>query len=150
MKNKSYFESIIMIGKVYNLFLELLKNELHSLKIRDINNTQCMILYNLGKKYVTVGELNEKYYIGTNVNYNLINMVKKGYLIKEPNLHDFRTMNVKLSEKGLELHVKLDKLFNIHIHELKQGGYDESFGMLCKGLDCMEEFWINMLHSIKV
>src|SRR5882762_6064872 len=121
MKNKDYFETFMKIERMYRLFLEVVKAELVRLKIRDITNAQCLILYNLGDNYVTVGELNEKYYLGTNINYNLCNMVKNGYFIKTQSIHDLRTFNIKLSDKGFELHRKLDKIFNSHLHDLKLG-----------------------------
>lgn len=149
MKSKDYFETVIKIERVHKLFLEVMKAELFRLKIRDINNIQALILYNLGDNYVTVGELNEKYYLGTNISYNLRNMVKNGYFIKETSIHDTRTYNIKLSEKGFDLHRKLDKIFNSHIHDLNEGGYDESIGYLSTQLDGMKEFFLDTLHSIK-
>lgn len=150
MTNKDYFETVKKIERLHRLFLEVVKAELLRLKIRDITNVQFLILYNLGDNCVTVGELNEKYYLGTNISYNLRNMVKNGYFIKEPCIHDTRTYIVKLSEKGLELHRKIDKIFNIHIHDLKQGGYYEKIlEDLSIPLDGMEEFFIDMLHIIK-
>ncbi len=148
MKNKDYFETVIKIERLHKLFLEVVKAELFKLKIRDITNVQALILYNLGDNSVTVGELNEKYYLGTNISYNLRKLVKNGYFIKEISIHDTRTFNVKLSDKGFELHRKLDKIFNSHVHDLKLDGYDQSLGDLSIPLDGMEEFWIDTLHSI--
>lgn len=67
-----YFESITLIERLHFLFLDVMKTELDRLRIFDINNVQCFILYNVGKNEMTVGELsNRGYYLGSNVSYNL-------------------------------------------------------------------------------
>src|SRR5476649_1853148 len=111
---ESYFQSVVMIERLHRLFLEVVKVELDRLDIRDINNVQCLVLYNIGKGQVTVGELtNRGYYLGSNVSYNLRKMVQHSYLVQEASAHDRRSSHVKLSDKGLSLHDKLDDLFTM-------------------------------------
>ena len=100
----SYFEAVVMIERLHRLFLEVVKMELDKLHTRDINNVQALVLYNIGKSQLTVGELtNRGYYLGSNVSYNLRKMVQNDYVLQVPSPHDRRSSHVKLSAKGLEL-----------------------------------------------
>lgn len=144
---ENYFKSVVMIERLHRLFLEVVKVELDRMKIRDINNVQCLVLYNVGRGQVTVGELtNRGYYLGSNVSYNLRKMVQNGYLIQEPSPHDRRSSHVKLSDKGLKLHDKLDELFTMHAKTLAHEGVDATkASQLDEMLTSLEGFWTSLL-----
>lgn len=69
---KSYREVIALIEQVHRLFLEVVKLELDGLRIRDINNVQALILFNIGNAEMTIGELTLRgCYLGSKVSHNL-------------------------------------------------------------------------------
>ena len=144
---ENYFKSVVMIERLHRLFLEVVKVELDRAKIRDINNVQCLVLYNIGRGQVTVGELtNRGYYLGSNVSYNLRKMVQNSYLVQEPSPHDRRSSHVKLSTKGLSLHDKLDDLFTMHAKALAHDGVDDqTVAKLDETLTQLEGFWTSLL-----
>lgn len=141
-----YFDSVIMIERLHRLFLEVLKVELDRLDVQDINNVQCLILYNIGKDQVTVGELtNRGYYLGSNVSYNLRKMVLNGYILQEASLHDRRSSHVKLSQKGIELYHKTDELFKLHTTELSKSIMSKDLESFRDSLAKLENFWNTLL-----
>lgn len=145
---EAYFESVVMIERLHRLFLEVIKAELDRMGMRDINNVQALVLYNIGDEQVTVGELtNRGYYLGSNVSYNLRKMVQNEYLIQEPSPHDRRSSHVKLSPKGMDLYQKLDKTLGQHVQYLERNQRgDESFlNSLGKTLKSLESFWNGLL-----
>jgi DNA-binding MarR family transcriptional regulator len=144
---ENYFKSVVMIERLHRLFLEVVKVELDRMKIRDINNVQCLVLYNVGRGQVTVGELtNRGYYLGSNVSYNLRKMVQNDYLVQEPSTHDRRSSHVKLSDKGMKLHDKLDELFTMHAKALAHEGVDAAQAeKLDDMLTSLEGFWTSLL-----
>ena len=88
-----YFEPIRLIARLHRQFLEVVKVELDRTGMADINNIQALILSNIGKEELTVGELtNRGYYLGSNVSYNVKKMVENGYLEQERSLHDRRSV----------------------------------------------------------
>lgn len=90
--------------RLYRLFLDIIKLELDSLSIADINSIQALTLMNIGKNTITIGELTTKgYYTGSNASYNIRKMTASGYVIQAPSPHDKRACYIKLSVKGLEL-----------------------------------------------
>lgn len=143
----SYFQSVVMIERLHRLFLEVVRVELDRLAIQDINNVQCLVLYNIGKGQVTVGELtNRGYYLGSNVSYNLHKMVQNGYLVQEPSKHDKRSSHVRLSSKGLSLHNQLDGILTHHANSLDMAGINaDKMQMLNETLQRLESFWSGLI-----
>lgn len=122
METSSYFDAIQLIERLHRHFMDVLKVELDRNNIQDINNVQSMILYNIGEDELTVGELTVRgYYLGSNVSYNVKKMVENGYLEQERSVHDKRSIRVKLSEKGKNLHTLVQDMFLRH-----QGAIDQS------------------------
>ena len=139
----SYFETIQLIERLHRYFLDVVKVELDRRNILDINNVQAMILHNVGNDEMTVGELTLRgYYLGSNVSYNVKKMVEHGYLIQERSVHDKRSIRVKLSEKGKNLHDALEEMFARH--EKLLANADISGDSLVNATNTMkklERFW---------
>jgi DNA-binding MarR family transcriptional regulator len=114
-----YLDSIHLIERLHRQFLEVVKGELDRLGVQDINNIQALILYNIGKDDLTVGELtNRGYYLGSNVSYNVRKMVENDYLVQERSTHDKRSVRVRASDKGLQLWARLDDMFKRHAERM--------------------------------
>lgn len=124
MKN-DYLNAVRLIERLHRQFLEVVKAEIERLGIRDINNIQALILYNIGEDELTVGELTHRgYYLGSNVSYNVRKMVENGYLMQERSPHDRRSIRVRLSDKGLELWRALDGVFDNQSALLSETGIE--------------------------
>jgi DNA-binding MarR family transcriptional regulator len=116
-----YLEVISLIERLHRQFLELVKLELEGLGIRDINNVQGMMLFNIGDAEMTVGELTWRgCYLGSNVSYNVKSLVESGYLAQERSVHDRRSIHVKLTEKGRALRDRLSAMHERHIGLLQE------------------------------
>lgn len=146
--NHPYYEAILLVERLHRHFLEVVKVELDAKGVQDINNVQALILYNLGQDEMTVGELTARgYYLGSNVSYNVKSMVEANYLVQERSPHDRRSVRVKLSEKGLELHKHLGGFFEKQIQmldgaDLKQ----EEMARTTESLRKIEKFWTSVIN----
>lgn len=122
MNSKSeYIASMLLIEKVYKAFLNLVKDELDKIGAFDINNVQCLLLYQIGRNQVNVSDIISKgYYSGSNVSYNLKKMSEASYIEQTQANHDKRASVIKLSAKGLGMVKKLDKIFEKHVSVLKE------------------------------
>ena len=139
-----YFDAIQLIERLHRHFLDVLKVELDKKGIQDINNVQCMILYNIGADDLTVGELTLRgYYLGSNVSYNVKKMVENGYLEQERSVHDKRSIRVKLSDKGVELRNMLSTMFERHEGQIEGSEplSPESLTQMNNTLAAIEKFW---------
>lgn len=144
----SYYEAVFLVERVHRHFLELVKTDLDRQGIQDINNVQALILYNIGKDEMTVGELTARgYYLGSNVSYNVKKMFENGYITQERSPHDKRSVRVKLSEKGLALHKRMEEHMEKQVSAL--GGSNITNDELVKASDVMkklERFWGGMIN----
>src|SRR5579859_3001762 len=116
---ESYLNLIALVERLHRQFLELVRTELDSHGIQDINNVQALILFNIGSAELTVGELTLRgCYLGSNVSYNVKKMVENGYLLQERSPHDRRSIRVRLTDKGRELREKLSSMHERHVEML--------------------------------
>jgi DNA-binding MarR family transcriptional regulator len=126
--NNAYLNVISLIERLHRQFLEVVKLELDGMGIRDINNVQAMVLFNIGDAEMTVGELTLRgCYLGSNVSYNIKKMVEQGYLSQTRSVHDRRSAHVRLSEKGRRLRESLIAMHRRHVNMLRDaaiGGDD--------------------------
>jgi DNA-binding MarR family transcriptional regulator len=141
-----YLEAIRLTERLHRQFLEVVKAELDSHNLDDINNVQSLILYNIGRDELTVGELtNRGYYLGSNVSYNVRKLVENGYLIQERSVHDRRSIRVKLSPKGLVLCDRIDAMFERQMKALVATGSLEDLNQAANYYRRLERFWISQL-----
>jgi len=118
----AYLDIIVLVERLHRQFLEVVKVELDSQGVHDINNVQAMILFNIGDVEMTVGELTLRgCYLGSNVSYNVKKMVEAGYLVQERSPHDRRSVRVRLSDKGRVLRDKISAMHDRHVQALTQG-----------------------------
>jgi DNA-binding MarR family transcriptional regulator len=111
-----YVQSILLADRVHRLFLDNVKCELQRLNFQDITHTQAVLLYNIGRESMMVGDLiSRKYYLGSNVNYSLRSMVETGYVKQTRSDFDKRSVFVSLTEKGLKLFDELECAFQRYL-----------------------------------
>lgn len=144
---ESYFETIRLIERLHRQFLEVVKVELDRTGVADINNIQALILSNIGKEELTVGELtNRGYYLGSNVSYNVKKMVENGYLEQERSPHDRRSVRVRVSQKGLEVCDLIAGLHERHTTQLADSPLAAELKGINTSLMSLERFWTEDLR----
>lgn len=143
MLNTPYFETIQLIERLHRYFLDVVKAEIDRKAIEDINNVQCMILYNIGADEMTVGELTLRgYYLGSNVSYNVKKMTENGYIEQARSVHDKRSIKVRLTVKGAALFTALQEMFKRHEGNIEGSELsDERMVETIKTLQMLERFW---------
>ena len=139
----AYLDVIALVERLHRQFLEVVKLELDTNGVHDINNVQAMILYNIGEFEMTVGELTLRgCYLGSNVSYNVKKMLENGYIVQERSPHDRRSVRVRLSEKGLALHAQAQQDARAPRRRLGQGVVQpEDLVSAHKTLRRLERFW---------
>lgn len=144
---EQYLITIRLIERLHRRFLDVIKTELDRLGVHDIKNVQTLILSNIGEEELTVGELTARgYYLGSNVSYNVKNLVENGYLIQERSPHDKRQMRVRLSEKGLQLTAQIDRLYARNAEELSGRVVTvEQLRDLNQSLLGIERYWSSLI-----
>jgi DNA-binding MarR family transcriptional regulator len=101
---QAYLDIIQLIERLHRHFLDVLRTELRTLGIEDINAVQALLLYNIGENEVVIRDLKDRgYYHGSNVSYNIKALTECGYLTQERSARDRRSMRLRLTERGMAL-----------------------------------------------
>jgi DNA-binding MarR family transcriptional regulator len=99
-----YVDITRLIERLHRRFLDVVRFELKRLGIDDINAVQALILTNVQDQEIAVRDLAEKgYYTGSNITYNLKQLLDGGYVIQERSPRDRRSVLIRLTDKGLAL-----------------------------------------------
>ncbi|MGQ0664980.1 MAG: MarR family winged helix-turn-helix transcriptional regulator [Pseudomonadota bacterium] len=147
---RAYLDAVALVERLHRHFLEVVKSEIDRLAVRDVNNIQALILYNMGSEELTVGELTERgYYLGSNVSYNLKKLIDHGYIAQARSPHDRRLVRIRATPKGSELRARLDHVFQRHADELARGAARiEDLKTLETTLRRLETFWSASLAPV--
>jgi DNA-binding MarR family transcriptional regulator len=142
----NYIKIIALVEQLHRQFLERVRLELDGLDIRDINNVQALLLFNIGEAQMTVSELSLRgCYLGSNVTYNIKKTAENGYLAQERSTHDRRVTYVRLTEKGAKLRDKLQQMHQRQVDALHQTAItDEDLQALTRTLNRLERFWVRV------
>ncbi len=139
-----YLEALTLVERLHRRLLDVIKDEFDRRGRADINSVQALLLYNIGDKELTAGELRTRgYYLGSNVSYNLKKLVEMGFLDHQRSRIDRRSVRIKLTDKGREVRDIVDALYHKHVRTVEQvGGINaDEFGVLNKALHRLERFW---------
>src|SRR5213595_1257195 len=141
-------EALTLVERLHRRLFDVIKDEFDRRSRADINAVQALLLYNIGEKDLTAGELRTRgYYLGSNVSYNLKKLVEMGYIHHQRSRMDRRSVRVSLTEKGREVRDVVDHLYERHIRSIDQVGgiASEDFRLLNRSLQRLERFWTDQI-----
>ena len=143
-----YLEALTLVERLHRRLLDVIKDEFDRRGRADINAVQALLLFNIGDKELTAGELRSRgYYLGSNVSYNLKKLVEMGYLHHARSRVDRRSVRISLTEKGSEVHKIIEELYQKHVRTIEQVGGIASgeLQVLNKALQRLERFWTDQI-----
>ena len=118
-----YLETLSMVERLHRRLLDVVKDEFDRRDRSDVNAVQALLLYNIGDKELTAGELRTRgYYLGSNVSYNVKKLVEMGFLHHSRSRIDRRSVRISLTEKGKEVHRIVAAVYDKHARTVEQIG----------------------------
>ena len=142
---EEYMAVISLVERLHRHFLNVVKLELECSDIRDTNNVQAIMLFNLGDAEMTVGELTLRgCYLGSNVSYNLKKLVGNGYVEQARSSHDRRSTHVRLTPKGHALRDRLAAMHRRHAESLQCVIPAPDLEHTAATLSRLERFWVRV------
>ena len=144
-----YLESLALVERLHRRLLDVIKDELDRRGRTDVNSVQALLLYNIGGHEVTAGELRTRgYYLGSNVSYNVKKLVEMGYLNHQRSRVDRRSVRIRLTKIGEEIHAMVASLYDKHVHTVEQiGGISvDDFARLNNALTRLDRFWTDQIR----
>ncbi len=145
----SYLEALTLVERLHRRLLDVIKDEFDRRGRSDVNPVQALLLYNIGGKELTAGELRTRgYYLGSNVSYNVKKLVETGFLHHARSRVDRRAVRISLTPKGKEVHETVAGLYDKHVATVEQiGGIScEEFAKLNQSLARLERFWTDQIR----
>ena len=143
-----YLEALTLVERLHRRLLDVIKDEFDRRGRADINSVQALLLYNIGDKELTAGELRTRgYYLGSNVSYNLKKLVELGFLDHQRSRVDRRSVRIRLTAQGQEIRRIVDALYQKHVKTVEQVGgiSNEELATLNKSLHRLERFWTDQI-----
>jgi DNA-binding MarR family transcriptional regulator len=144
-----YLEALTLVERLHRRLLDVIKDEFDRRGRGDVNSVQALLLYNIGDKELTAGELRTRgYYLGSNVSYNVKKLVETGYLHHARSRIDRRAVRISLTDKGREVHEVVAGLYDKHVVTVEQiGGItSDEFARLNQSLVRLERFWTDQIR----
>ena len=145
----AYLEALTLVERLHRRLLDVIKDEFDRRGRADVNSVQALLLYNIGDKELTAGELRTKgYYLGSNVSYNVKKLVELGFLHHARSRLDRRSVRISLTAKGKEVHEIVSGLYDKHVATVEQiGGISsDEFERLNNSLGRLERFWTDQIR----
>jgi DNA-binding MarR family transcriptional regulator len=144
-----YLEALTLVERLHRRLLDVIKDEFDRKGRTDINSVQALLLYNIGDKELTAGELRTRgYYLGSNVSYNVKKLVEMGYLHHARSRVDRRAVRISLTAKGKQIHDAVSGIYEKHVNTVEQiGGIPaEEFERVNQALGRLERFWTDQIR----
>jgi DNA-binding MarR family transcriptional regulator len=147
----SYLDALALVERLHRLLLDVIKDEFERVGILEINAVQALLLFNIGDNEVTAGELKTRgYYQGSNVSYNLKKLVDMGFMHHQRCEIDRRSVRVRLTPRGREIHQLVAGLFARHAEGLqdRQVLDQNGIGDITSALKRVERYWTDQIRYI--
>jgi DNA-binding MarR family transcriptional regulator len=144
----AYLETLTMVERLHRRLLDVIKDEFDRRGRSDVNAVQALLLFNIGDKELTAGELRTRgYYLGSNVSYNVKKLVEMGYLHHARSRIDRRSVRISLTDKGEEVHRIIAGLYEKHATTVEQigGVMADDFARMNVSLARLERFWTDQI-----
>ena len=144
-----YLHALRLIERLHRLLLDVIKDEFDRRGGAEINSVQALLLYNMGERELTAGELKSRgHYLGSNVSYNLKKLVDMGYLHYKRSEKDRRSVRVSLTSKGQEARDVIQRLYSRQLGAVETVGQvtPEEFRGLNRALLRLERFWSDQIR----
>ena len=143
-----YLEALTLVERLHRRLLDVIKDEFDRRGRSDINSVQALLLYNIGDKELTAGELRTRgYYLGSNVSYNVKKLVELGFLHHARSRIDRRSVRISLTEKGKEVHRIVAGVYEKHARTVEQiGGIPcDDLVRVNTSLQRLERYWTDQI-----
>lgn len=148
---RQFYEEVTQIvERMHRRYLDVIRLELQSLGIRDINSVQALILVSMRDEEMLIRDLIQRYYyLGSSTNYNIKKLVECGYLEHERARHDRRSVRIRLSAKGRDLVAELNQLQKQHAEMLTaEGDLSQDIQSTRKWLRRVERVWAEFIELV--
>jgi len=143
-----YLDAVNLVERLHRRLLDVISDELERAGRSDVAAAQALLLYNIGDRELTPGEIRTRgYHLGSGTAHNIKTLVVAGYLQHQRSLTDLRSVRISLTPKGSEVATIVSWLFERQARSIDQTGGigEEDFQLLNRSLQRLERFWTDQI-----
>lgn len=144
-----YLQAVQRMERLHRRLLDMVKDELDRSGRPDLTGVQALLLHSIGDQELSAGELRRRgYYLGSNVSYTVKKLAEAGYLDCARSALDRRSVRIRLTESGREVHAMIQGLYENHARSIEAiGGLAlPDIDMLNRMLVRLDRFWSNQVR----
>ncbi len=145
----SCFETVELVERLHRSLLDVIRDALERLDIRDINSTQALMVFRFREQNLAAGDLRARgHYLGTNATHNLKKLVAQGYIDRQRNDCDKRALCLRLTPKGVAVRDALSAMVRRQQRTIGPSADlpDRALHDLNGMLNRLERFWVDQVR----
>ncbi|HEX2555796.1 MAG TPA: winged helix DNA-binding protein [Microvirga sp.] len=139
-----YLQAVHRMERLHRRLLDMIKEELDRSGRSELTGVQALLLYNIADQELSAGDLRRRgYYLGSNVSYTVKKLGEAGYLHCARSDLDRRSVRIRLTESGREIHAMIQSLYDGHAQSIEvMGGLAlPDIDVLNRMLVRLDRFW---------
>ena len=146
---ESFLKSLSLLEQAHRRLHDVVKDDLERGGERHLTGVQALLLYEIGDGETPASALRARgAFAGTSLSYNIKKLQEGGYLNQNRSEADKRTVNLKLTERGLKVRQRVEMLFERQATALEPTASvrPSDLTQLNKTVSRLERFWSDQIR----
>lgn len=146
---ESFVQSLSLLEQAHRRLHDVVKDDLERAGERSLTGVQALLLYEIGENQTPASTLRARgAFAGTSLSYNLKKLQEGGYLNQTRSSEDKRSVSLELTERGHEVRVRVEKLFDRQANALEPTASvrADDLNHLNKTISRLERFWSDQIR----
>jgi DNA-binding MarR family transcriptional regulator len=143
-----YFDTAHLVQACQRRLMDAIEDQLSRAGRKGLTAVQALLLFSVGDRVLSFGELEGSCYFGSNASYNVTKLVDNCFLKRERSRVDCRQVRIELTAAGREVRDLLAAVFDHHIHTIAAAGgiSPAELSSLNATLVRLERFWTDQVR----
>jgi DNA-binding MarR family transcriptional regulator len=145
----SFLQSLSLLEQAHRRLHDVVKDDLERGGERSLTGVQALLLYEIGLGEAPASALRARgAFAGTSLSYNVKKLQEGGYLVQTRSEDDKRTVTLKLTERGLKIRDRVERLFQKQAGALEPTASvrPDDLTQLNKTISRLERFWSDQIR----
>ncbi len=145
----SFLQSLSLLEQAHRRLHDVVKDDLERGGERSLTGVQALLLYEIGDGEAPASALRARgAFAGTSLSYNVKKLQEGGYLVQTRSEDDKRTVTLKLTERGMKIRDRVERLFQKQAGALEPTASvrADDLTQLNKTISRLERFWSDQIR----
>ena len=146
---ESFLKSLSLLEQAHRRLHDVVKDDLERGGERSLTGVQALLIYEIGEGEAAASVLRARgAFAGTSLSYNVKKLQEGGYLVQTRSEDDKRTVTLRLTDRGLKVRQRVEKLFDKQAGALEPTASvrPDDLTQLNKTMSRLERFWSDQIR----